>query len=249
MRKKDGASAAAGSGVWSIRYIVKHLLRMKNVIVTGANGNLGQAVTGKLLESGYRVHAVVRKESSRNELEPHPQLIIHTADLSDEKAAHVAAEKILSQDQIHAVCLVAGGFAAGDIPSTTGDQLRLQLSQNFESAFYLCTRVLPHMLTHQYGRILFIGSRPALEATAGRKMADYGLSKSLLFKLAEYINAEGKSKNVTAAVIVPGTIDTPPNREAMPDADFSKWVSPEALADIMHMVISDLGDPLREVVL
>jgi NAD(P)-dependent dehydrogenase (short-subunit alcohol dehydrogenase family) len=99
------------------------------------------------------------------------------------------------------------------------------------------------------GRIVFIGSRPALEAKAGKELIAYGLSKSLLFKLAEYINAEAKGKNVTATVVVPSTIDTPLNRKNMPDANPDKWVKPEALANILEFIVSDKSSPLRETVL
>ena len=67
----------------------------------------------------------------------------------------------------------------------------------------------------------------------------YSLSKSLIFKLAEILNADGKDRNLTASVLVPGTIDTPDNRSAMPNADFSKWVSPNAMADVMLRLCAD----------
>lgn len=70
-----------------------------------------------------------------------------------------------------------------------------------------------------------------------------------MFRLAEVINAEGKNKNITASVIVPGTIDTPANRHAMPDADFSSWVNPVDVAAAMEFICSDHGTPLRETVL
>ena len=80
-------------------------------------------------------------------------------------------------------------------------------------------------------------------------MIAYGLSKSLLLKLAEYLNEEAKGKNVTATVIVPSTLNTPANRKSMPDADASKWVDPEHLAGILEFVVSENAAPLRELVL
>ena len=77
-------------------------------------------------------------------------------------------------------------------------------------------------------------------------MVAYALSKSLVFKLAELINAEAKGHNVTASVIVPSTIDTKPNRESMPKADPSNWVKAEQLADIMEFICSEKGQPIRE---
>jgi len=77
----------------------------------------------------------------------------------------------------------------------------------------------------------------------------YSLSKSLLFKLAEYVNEEAKGKNVTATVVVPSTIDTAPNRKSMPNANPDNWVKPEALAEILEFIVSEKGTPLRETVL
>lgn len=223
---------------------------MKNIIVTGANGNLGQAVARKLLDSGHRVLAIVRNESSRSLLPAHANLEVHLADLSDEHAADALVDKITStHNRIDAACMIAGGFAMGDLEATSGDLLKKQFSLNFETAYYLSRKLFPHMMHTKYGRLIFIGARPALLASAGKQMIAYGLSKSLLFKLAEYMNAEGKGNQVTATVIVPSTIDTPDNRAAMPEANPSDWVKPEAIAELIELIVSEKGDPLREVVL
>jgi NAD(P)-dependent dehydrogenase (short-subunit alcohol dehydrogenase family) len=102
------------------------------------------------------------------------------------------------------------------------------------------------MLENNSGRLVFIGSRPALEAKYGKNLIAYGLSKSLLFKLAEYINEEAKGKNVTATVIAPSTLDTPQNRQSMPDVNPNIWVQPEALAEILEFIVSEKALPLRE---
>jgi short-subunit dehydrogenase len=105
------------------------------------------------------------------------------------------------------------------------------------------------MLQNNYGRIVFIGSRPALKPADGRKMVSYALSKSLLFHLAEFINEDAKGKNITATVVVPSTLDTPANRKSMPNANPDNWVKTESLAEILEFVISEKGQPLREPVL
>ena len=74
------------------------------------------------------------------------------------------------------------------------------------------------------------------------------LSKALLFNLANVLNAAAKGKNVTVSVVVPSTIDTEPNRQSMPDADWSKWVQPEQIADTLEFICSDKGLSLREPV-
>ena len=98
------------------------------------------------------------------------------------------------------------------------------------------------------GRIVLVGAKPALNANQGKDMIAYGLSKSLLFKLAEYLNAEGDANNVVTSVVIPGTIDTPQNRASMPDADFRNWVQPEVIAETMAFICSEDGMALRQPV-
>jgi NAD(P)-dependent dehydrogenase (short-subunit alcohol dehydrogenase family) len=105
------------------------------------------------------------------------------------------------------------------------------------------------MLQNNNGRIIFIGARPALNATQGKGLIAYGLSKSLLFKLAEFLNEDAKGKNVTATVVAPSTLDTPLNRKSMPDVNPDIWVKPSALAEILEFIVSDKSAPLRETVL
>ena len=77
-------------------------------------------------------------------------------------------------------------------------------------------------------------------------MVAYSLAKSLIFRLAELMNDEAKGKNIVTSVVVPSTIDTPQNRKAMPDADFSNWVKPEAIADAIYFYCTDEAAVLRE---
>jgi NAD(P)-dependent dehydrogenase (short-subunit alcohol dehydrogenase family) len=80
-------------------------------------------------------------------------------------------------------------------------------------------------------------------------MVAYSLGKSLIFRLAELMNAEAKGTDVVTSVIVPSTIDTPQNRKSMPDVDFNKWVKPEAIADVIHFYCSAGAAVLREPVI
>ena len=80
-------------------------------------------------------------------------------------------------------------------------------------------------------------------------MVAYGLAKSLIFRLAELMNAEAKGSNVVTSVVVPSTIDTPQNRSAMPDASFDTWVKPEAIAELIHFHCTDAAATLREPVI
>jgi NAD(P)-dependent dehydrogenase (short-subunit alcohol dehydrogenase family) len=119
---------------------------------------------------------------------------------------------------------------------------------NFETAFNIARPMFLHFKERGYGRLVFMGGRPALEAAAGKSMIAYGLSKSLLFKLAEFLNADAKGTNVVASVVVPSTLDTPANRAAMPDVNPANWVSADQLNDLLEFIFSDTADPLRQPV-
>lgn len=223
---------------------------MKTVIITGASGNLGLAVTNLFLEKGYRVVATVTSEESKETLPPHERLQIEIIDLTNEAAVTSLLNNVVEQyGNVEAALLLVGGFAMGNISVTKLDDIKKQISLNFDTAYNVARPVFEHMLHRNSGRLVFIGSRPALKAADGKNMIAYSLSKSLLFKLAEYLNEEARGKNITATVIVPSTIDTPANRKSMPDVNPGKWVKPEALAEILEFVCSEKASVLRETVL
>ena len=223
---------------------------MKTVIITGANGNLGSAVTNIFLSKNYRVIATIRKEEDRKELPQNENLQVEILDLTNEEETDKFVLKIIDQHKkIDGALLLVGGFAMGNIAATKSEDIKKQFSLNFDTAYHVTRPLFQHMMEENNGKIVFIGARPALQASAGKNLIAYGLSKTLLFKLAEYLNAEAKGKNVTVTVVAPSTIDTEINRKSMPDADFDKWVKPEALAEILEFLISEKGSVLRETVL
>src|SRR5205085_1563631 len=132
--------------------------------------------------------------------------------------------------------LLAGGFEMGEIDTTDGAALKRMFSLNFETAYYLARPLFQHMLQNGYGRLVFTGARPGLNAAEGTNKVAYALSKSLLFTLADILNQEAKGKNVTVSVIAPSTIDTPPNRQSMPNANFNNWVKPEQIAEVLAFI-------------
>jgi NAD(P)-dependent dehydrogenase (short-subunit alcohol dehydrogenase family) len=223
---------------------------VKNIIITGASGNLGKAVTSLFLERGYTVLATVTNEASKKDLPLHDNLHAITANLADEsEAAQFVQQAIARHTGIDAALLLVGGFTMGSLKNSPGDVVKQQLALNFDTAYYVARPLFEHMLEQGTGRLVFIGARPALQPADGKNAVAYALSKSLLFTLAELLNAEAKGTNVTATVVVPSTLDTPANRENMPDADPSNWVQPAALAEVLEFVVSEKGSPLRETVL
>ena len=221
----------------------------KNILITGAAGNLGQAVVQKFLSEGHRVIAVL---SPGKKLDgAGDDLVSMQVDLTHEKSVEdLIGSVVLKYQSIDVAVLLAGGYASGGVAETDGALLSKMYSLNFETTYFTARPVFRQMKGQPGGgRIIFVGARPALQASDGKDSLAYALSKSLIFKLADFLNAEGAKKNVLSSVIVPSTIDTPVNRRAMPAADFSSWVKPEAIAEVMAFVASETGGVLRESVM
>ena len=222
---------------------------MKTILITGANGALGTVTVKKFLDAGYRVIAVDAADSHLGFAKNNDRFELHTVDLGDEPAAASFANEMISKHgSIEGALMLVGGFAMGAIDKTGGQDLREMYSLNFETAYFIARPLFTHMMEKQYGRLVFVGARPALVPDAGKGMMAYALSKSLLFKLAELLNAQAGNNNIVASVIVPSIIDTRPNRDSMPDADPSNWVKPEQIADVLEFICSEKGIPLRESV-
>jgi NAD(P)-dependent dehydrogenase (short-subunit alcohol dehydrogenase family) len=220
-----------------------------NIIITGANGNLGTAVVKKFLDSGFKVIAVDHSGNHLGFAEGHDNFELHAVNLGNESETDSFMKEAISLNgQIHAAALLVGGFAMGAVKDTNMDSLKKMYSLNFETVYNAARPLFLHMLDNNYGRIIFVGARPALKPEQGKNMIAYALSKSLLFKLAEFMNAEAKGKNVFVSVIVPSTIDTPINRQSMPDANPDNWVKAEEVAEILDFICSEKAAVIREPV-
>jgi NAD(P)-dependent dehydrogenase (short-subunit alcohol dehydrogenase family) len=221
---------------------------MKTAIVTGAAGNLGRAVVNKMADNNYKVIGTVRKKKPEYAALPN----VEEAELdllNEEKCQQFVDEIIAKNKSIDVAVLTAGGFTMGDIAATKTSDIARQYQLNFETAYNIARPVFVQMMKQNSGRIFLVGSRAGLDVTHAKGVTSYAFSKSLLFRLAELMNAEAKKKNVVVSVIVPGTIDTPENRESMPDADFSTWVSPSEIAGVILYYASAEAGALREPVI
>jgi NAD(P)-dependent dehydrogenase (short-subunit alcohol dehydrogenase family) len=223
---------------------------MKTVIITGASGNLGKACVEKFVADGYNVIATVTPGKTLG-FEVKGNVQTYDADLSEEKAVEVVLNQVIGKyKNIDAALLLVGGYASGGIAETDGATLKKMFSLNFDTAYFVARPLFQQMIKQATGgRIVFVGARPALRPKDANKSLGYALSKSLIFKLAESLNAAGSDKNVTASVVVPSTIDTPVNRQAMPNADFSAWVKAEDIAAAMAQLCSIDATGWREAVI
>lgn len=222
----------------------------KTAIVTGASGNMGQAVIKKFLAEGYHVvGTMVPNDPVPVDIEDKKfeKVIV---DLMSEDDAERFVQNIISKyGSVDVVVLTVGGFAMGTVADTKTSDIQKQYKLNFETAYNIARPAFIQMLGQKAGRIFLIGSKPGLSADNSKGMIAYGLGKSLIFRLAELMNAEAKGTNVVTSVVVPSTIDTMQNRKAMPDADFSAWVKPETIASVIYYYCTDETAALREPVI
>ena len=222
----------------------------KIAIVTGSSGNLGQAVVNKFIAEELSSNWYCYPTDPATPDFANGQFETAVVDLINEEEAAVFVNSVIEKyKRIDAAVLTVGGFAMGKIADTSASDIYKQYQLNFETAYNIARPVFVQMMKQNAGRIFLIGSKPGMDAKNGKGMIAYGLAKSLIFRLAELMNEEAKGYNVVTSVIVPGTIDTPQNRKAMPDADFNNWVKAEEIADIIYYYSSDAAGSLREPVI
>jgi NAD(P)-dependent dehydrogenase (short-subunit alcohol dehydrogenase family) len=209
----------------------------KTALVTGADGGLGIHVTKALIDAGFLV-AGLTPNIKQSQFES-PHFLALPAKLDSLEAAKRAAETMIKRfGKIDVLAHLVGGFAGGPSVAETDDAtFRRMFEMNVDSAFHIQRAVLPHMQKAGKGRIIAIGSRAAESPGAG--VGAYSASKAALVSLIRTVALENKDAGITANVILPGTIDTPANRKAMPGADTSQWVQPSAIASLILWLASD----------
>jgi NAD(P)-dependent dehydrogenase (short-subunit alcohol dehydrogenase family) len=201
------------------------------VLITGAKGGLGSFVTERFLASGATVVGVSR--SIAREDFPRPNFEALPVDFTKAAAVRSAIGSIVDRHgRLDVLVHVLGGFAGGTPVAETDDATWEQMRDlNLTSAFYVLRATIPHLRKSGSGRIVAIGSLTAVEPHAG--LGAYVTFKSALVSLVRTVALENKDAGLTANVVLPGTMDTPTNRKAMPGADFSKWLKPADVADLV----------------
>ena len=208
-------------------------------LVTGANGGLGTFVTKSLLDAGATVVGIARSIAAG---EAHDSRFYPvSADLTDPQEVRNLVTRLAAQfHKIDVLVHVMGGFAGGTSVAQTDDATwRKMMDLNVNAAFYVFRAVVPVMREGGYGRIIAIGSRQAVQPAAN--VVAYSASKAALVSLVQTVALENKDRNIRANVILPGTMDTPANRAAMPKANVEKWVKPVHVAELVVLLAGDTG--------
>ena len=156
-----------------------------------------------------------------------------SADISSGASAKKMIDEIVGRhQQIDILAHLVGGFAGGSRVDETDEATFEQMFDvNVNAAFYLLRAVIPYMRQAKSGRIIAIGSRAAVDPGPG--VGAYSASKAAVVSLIETVARENKDLGITANSILPGTMDTAANRNAMPKADFSTWVKTESVASLV----------------
>jgi NAD(P)-dependent dehydrogenase (short-subunit alcohol dehydrogenase family) len=216
------------------------LMTEKIALITGANGGLGVHVTKTFLEAGFTVIGV-SPHIQQSDFE-HPHFVAVAAEINNLASAKTLVHTAVARGgKIDVLAHLVGGFTGGQTVADTDDETwRQMFDTNLNSTFHLLRAVIPHMRDAGGGRIIAIGSRQA--EFPGPKVGAYSASKAALVSLIKTVALENKDAAITANVILPGTMDTPANRKAMPGADTSQWVQPSSVAELILWLAGDAGN-------
>ena len=207
----------------------------KVVVVSGTAGVLGEAVARTFKESGATVIGI--------DVVAHPApfktLELDLLDLAQTKQA------ISSLSSVNILANIAGGFTMGETVAETADETwDYMMNLNVRTMLNLVRAVVPAMRTSgKGGKIVNIGAYGALQGSA--LMGPYVAAKSVVVRTTESLAAELKQDGINVNCVLPSIIDTPRNRADMPNADYSKWVPPEALARVVLFLASSDADPIH----
>ena len=224
-------------------------LKNKVAIVTGGTGALGRAVVLEFLKKNAKVACsyVVEKEKKEcmSLMRKHKRNIVFIkSDVTKERnVSRLIKSTIEKYKKIDILVNMVGGFAYSYMIDTDEKTWDHMINLNLKTTFFCSKKVLPHMIKQNYGKIISISSRPALQGSAG--VGAYSAAKAGVLNLTETIADEVKDYDINVNAILPSTIDTPANRRDMPDADFSKWVKPEEIANVIIFLSSDDSKPIN----
>jgi NAD(P)-dependent dehydrogenase (short-subunit alcohol dehydrogenase family) len=208
----------------------------QTVLITGGTGGLGAAVTRAFLDDGWRVVVPWVEEAELRRVTEHERLELVHADLMDAEAA--AGAVAAAGPSLRALVNLVGGFAAhGRVHETPIETFEAQLRLNLRATYLASAAALPVLLANAGGAIVCVSSRAALRPFPGA--AGYVIGKAAVLAFVDVLDAEYRQDGIRANAILPSIIDTPANRRAQPDADYSRWVKPDEIASLIRFLCSE----------
>jgi NAD(P)-dependent dehydrogenase (short-subunit alcohol dehydrogenase family) len=221
-------------------------MKGKRVLLTGGTGGLGLGVTPAVLARGAEVTIpyVSARDVERLKGRLSPADIARIRFVSANLADEAAVEKLISDmERVDVLIHLAGGFDMGKTHEYSYEDWKTLLDLNLNTTFLTCKHSLAKMLQNGYGRIVTVASRGAVQPAG--QMAAYCASKAGVVALTQAIANETKGTNITANCVLPSTIDTPSNRQAMGEENASQWVKPESLAEVICFLASEAAKDVR----
>jgi NAD(P)-dependent dehydrogenase (short-subunit alcohol dehydrogenase family) len=213
----------------------------RTVMITGAAGNLGRCVARSFLAEGAHLVLVDLHRASLEHAfgaEDERRLLAPTNLLEPEQVNGAVTAAIERYGRIDVLCNLAGGFRMGEAVHETADpNWDFLFDINARTLLHAVRAVVPHMIERGGGKIVNVGAFSAQEGLA--RMGAYCAAKGAVIRLTEAMAAELREKNINVNCVLPTIIDTPENRAAMPDADPTRWVAPEDLANAIAFLASD----------
>ncbi|MBP0590913.1 SDR family NAD(P)-dependent oxidoreductase [Paraburkholderia sp. LEh10] len=208
------------------------------VAITGAFGSLGLVTAQVLAQRGAKVALIGRGNAPANLPASLAQACVAGGvDLAQPNAAQAAIDSIASElGGLNALVNVAGGFSWETVADGSAASWERMFDVNVKTTLNASKAALAHLTAGAGGRIVNIGAMAALKAGMG--MGAYAASKAAVMRLTEALAEELKDKGATVNAILPSIIDTPQNRADMPDADFTRWVTPEQIAAVIAFLLS-----------
>lgn len=216
----------------------------RNVLITGGTGILGSAVTKAYLEKDGNVAVTYLFDDEVERFKQHnPEICDDVtflfANVTEEEEVQKTIETFLNQfGHLDVLVNIVGGFVGG-IPAAELEEDRwdFMMNLNLKSVFLCCKAVIPHMTERGSGKIVNVSARAGLKGEAG--LSAYCVSKGGVRTLTEALAAEVMDSGINVNCIMPSIMDTPMNREAMPDEDHSRWVKTEDVAKVISFLTSD----------
>jgi NAD(P)-dependent dehydrogenase (short-subunit alcohol dehydrogenase family) len=212
-------------------------------VVTGGGGALGREVVKTLLAEGAAVHVPYVAAEEIGPLHDHvgamtERLACVEADILDEAAVRQFVAGVQGQcGRIDALVNLVGGFWGGvPVSETSEERWDHMLHLNLKSVFLSCKAVLPLMRARRFGRVVNVSSKAGVRGVGN--YAAYSVAKAAVITLTQALAEEGRDDGVCVNAVAPSTIDTMANRQAMPDAEHDRWVSPGEIARVILFLCS-----------